>query len=184
MMQASRFLRFGAVAAFLVTFGVTFGVSTAAAEGKIGIIDSQRIFSEYQEAKDAEAIFQQEMQEWQKELEGQERQIVAQQEKIRSQSLLLTKDKLDEMQRALDTLVTAYERQKSEILDPNGGRAVRRNQELSKPINDQITLVVERIGSEGAFDVILDVATVNVVYLADGVDLTDQVLEELGKTGN
>ena len=173
MMQASSILlKSGAIGAIVGVMAM-LGVPTAAAQGKIGIIDSQRIFSEYQEAKDAEAIFQQEMQEWQNELEDQERVIVAQQEKIRSQSLLLSKEKLDEMQRELDTMVSAYDRQKAEILDPQGGKAVRRNQELSKPINDQITLVVERIGAEGEFDIILDVATVNVVYVADGVDLTD-----------
>jgi len=65
------------------------------------------------------------------------------------------------------------------IVDPNTGKAVLRNQELSQPINEQINKVVEQLGSEGEFDMIIDVATVNVVFLADGIDLTQQVLEFL-----
>ena len=169
--------------------GVAWGVMLLAAtsavavadEAKIGIINSQRIFEEYQEAKDAEVLFQQEMEQWQKELVEMEREILAQQEKIRSQSLLLSKEKLDEMQQELDGMLRNYDNRKTEILDPNKGKAVLRNQELSQPINDQITTVVERIGAEGKFTVIFDVATVNVVFAAEGIDLTDQVLEELEK---
>jgi len=161
--------------------------SVAAADDaptRIGVIDSQRIFSEYQNAKDAEAIFQQEMSQWQKELEEQERAILQKEEQIRSQSLLLSKEKLDELQRERETLLTEYNRAKKEILDPNSGKAVLRNQELSAPINEQITLVVEQLGAEGKFALILDLATSNAVYLADGIDLTDRVLEELAKGGS
>lgn len=158
----------------------------AAAEGetKIGIIDSQRIFAEYQEARDAEALFQQEMQQWTAELEDLERQIRAQQEKIKSQALLLSQEKLDAMQTELDQQLRDYEAKKTEIADPVQGKAVQRNQELSAPINQRITTVVEQLGAEGEFAIILDVATVNVVYVADGIDLTGRVLEELAKSGS
>ena len=160
------------------------GVAVADTPTRIGVIDSQRIFSEYQEAKDAEAIFQQEMQVWQKELEDKERTIVAKEEQIRSQSLLLSKEKLDELQREHETLLAAYNKSKADILDPKTGKAVMRNQELSRPINEQISKVVEQLGAEGKFALIIDLATTNAVYLAEGIDLTDSVLAELAKGGS
>ncbi len=150
---------------------------------KIGTIDSQRIFREYQEAKDAEAVFQDEMKQWQQDLQGMEREILSLQEKIRSQQLLLSQDKLNELQSQLEQKSQAYDQKRTEILDPNNGLAVKRNQELSQPINDQITLVVERLGAEGGYDLILDTATVNIVYQNKDLDLTDKVLEELQKSG-
>jgi outer membrane protein len=153
--------------------------TSLAQDGKLGVIDSQRIFSEYQEAKDAESIFQQEMAQWQNDLEDQERTLLEKREQIRSQSLLLSKDKLDELQAELEQMVGAYERAKAEILDPNGGKAVLRNQELSQPINDQINKAVEQLASEGGFDLIIDVATVNVVFMVEGLDLTEEVLASL-----
>ena len=155
--------------------------STARAESKVGVIDSQRIFAEYQDARDAEAVFQEEMRAWGQELGELERELMNLQERIRSQSLLLSKDKLDEMQAELDQKRSAYETRKDELFNPETGTAVARNQELSAPINEQITTVVERLGAEGDFDIILDLSTVNVVYLGENVDLTDQVLEELEK---
>jgi outer membrane protein len=153
--------------------------SAAAADVKIGVIDSQRIFSEYQVARDAEAVFQEEMRGWLQEVGELERELVSLQERIRGQALLLSKEKLDEMQAELDGKRRTYEARKSELFDQETGRAVARNQELSAPINEQITTVVERLGSEGDYTLILDMATVNVVFLGSGVDLTDRVLEEL-----
>jgi outer membrane protein len=173
------------VSAFVAALLLTAGAGGAFAdEVKIGVIDSQRIFREYQEAKDAETIFQGEMQQWQDEIEAMEREILSKREKIRSQQLLLSQDKLDELQGELEQLSMEYERKRSEILDPTNGLAVRRNQELSQPINDQITLVVERLGAEGGFDLIVDSATINVVFMSPDIDLTDKVLVELDKAGN
>lgn len=155
--------------------------SASAADAKLGVIDSQRIFTEYQVARDAEAVFQEEMRGWTDELGGMERDLMGLQERIRSQAVLLSKEKLDEMQSELDGLRRAYETRKAELFDPETGQAVTRNQELSAPINEQITKVVERLGTEGDYAMIIDLATVNVVFLGEGVDLTDQVLEELEK---
>lgn len=170
------------LAGLFLVFACAGGAGSAsAADAKFGVIDSQRIFTEYQVARDAEAVFQEEMRGWSEELGDLERQLMALQERIRSQALLLSKEKLDEMQSELDGLRRSYETRKAELFDPETGQAVTRNQELSAPINEQITTVVERLGSEGDYAMIIDLATVNVVYLGEGVDLTDQVLEELEK---
>lgn len=177
-------MRLGPLAAwFVVAALLGLAGSAGAAESKIGVIDSQRIFTEYQVARDAEAVFQEEMRAWGQELGELERELVGLQERIRSQALLLSKDKLDEMQAELDGKRRAYETRKEELFDPETGQAVARNQELSAPINEQITTVVERLGAEGEYSIIIDLATVNVVFLGEGIDLTDQVLEELEKGG-
>ena len=163
---------------------LSISAGMALAEGKIGLVDSQRIFAEYQDAIDAEAIFQQEMEGWQNELGDLEIAIRQKEEQIRSQSLLLSKEKLDELQSEAAQMISDYEAKKAEIVDPTNGKAVLRNQELSAPINDQINLIVEQIGTEDGFDIIIDVATVNVVFSAEGVNITDRVLAELESAGN
>lgn len=185
-LRSSTVMRAGlsAGAALLLTVAAVFPgavPSAVAADVKIGVIDSQRIFSEYQVARDAEAVFQEEMRGWLQEVGELERELVGLQERIRGQALLLSKEKLDEMQAELDGKRRTYEARKSELFDQETGRAVARNQELSAPINEQITTVVERLGAEGDYTLILDMATVNVVFLGSGVDLTDRVLEELAK---
>jgi outer membrane protein len=156
----------------------------AAAEQKIGVVDSQRIFAEYDMAREAENVFQEEMRAWAAELEGMESVMVQLQERIRSQSLLLSKEKLDEMQAELDRQRSSYEARRQEILDPQSGLAVARNEELVRPINDQVSTVVERLGAEGDYSIILDIATVNAFYVDDSLDLTDEILAGLASPEN
>ena len=151
----------------------------AAAEQKIGVVDSQRIFAEYDKAREAENVFQEEMRAWAAELEGMESALIQLQERIRSQSLLLSKEKLDEMQVEYDRSRISYEARRTEILDPQSGLAVARNEELVRPINEQVSTVVERLGAEGDYSIILDIATVNAFYVDEGLDLTDQILAGL-----
>ena len=151
----------------------------AAAEQKIGVVDSQRIFAEYDKAREAENVFQEEMRAWAAELEVMESSLIQLQERIRSQSLLLSKEKLDQMQVELDRSRATYEARRQEILDPQSGLAVARNAELVRPINEQVSTVVERLGAEGDYAIILDIATVNAFYVDDALDLTDQILAGL-----
>jgi len=152
---------------------------SAVAEQKIGVVDSQRIFAEYDKAREAENVFQEEMRAWAAELEGMETELISLQEQIRTQSLLLSQEKLDELQRTLEQKRGAYEARRQEILDPQSGLAVARNEELVRPINQQVSTVVERIGAEGDYALILDIATVNAFYVDDALDLTDEILAGL-----
>jgi outer membrane protein len=156
----------------------------AVAEQKIGVVDSQRIFAEYDKAREAENVFQEEMRAWAAELEGMETQLINLQEQIRTQSLLLSQEKLDALQRELDQKRQAYESRREEILDPQTGLAVARNEELVRPINEQVSTVVERIGAEGDYAIILDIATVNAFYVDDAIDLTGEILEGLATAEN
>ena len=42
-----------------------------------------------------------------------------------------------------------------------------------------VPTVVERLGAEGDYSIILDIATVNAFYVDEGLDLTDQILAGL-----
>lgn len=172
----------GILLAVLVALVALVAAQPAAAQ-KLGVIDSARIFSTYQQAKDAEALFQEEMRGWEQELAEQEQTIVAEREKLRSQALLLSDEKKQEIQANLQRMLQDYEARKSELMGPEG-LAVQRQQELSQPLNDQITTVVERLAAERDYDLVVDIATVNVVYMADGIDITDDVLAELERGGS
>lgn len=164
---------------FLALFILGGTVGEAAAEQQIGVVDSQRIFAEYDKAREAENVFQEEMRAWAAELEAMETELIGLQEQIRTQSLLLSQEKLDDLQRDLDQKRQAYESRREEILDPQSGLAVARNEELVRPINQQVSTVVERLGAEGDYSIILDIATVNAFYFDEAIDLTDQILEGL-----
>lgn len=173
----SRLIAAGVLGLFIL------GAATAAvAEQKIGVVDSQRIFAEYDKAREAENVFQEEMRAWATELEALEAELIQLQEQIRTQALLLSQERLNELQTQLDQRRANYDARREEILDPQGGLAVARNEELVRPINEQVSTVVERIGAEGDYSIILDIATVNAFYVDDSLDLTDEILEGLAST--
>jgi outer membrane protein len=172
------------LAAGLLAFLVLAVGGSAMAQQKIGVVDSQRIFNEYDKAREAENVFQEEMRAWAAELEALETELIQLQEQIRTQSLLLSQEKLNELQTQLDQKRATYEARREEILDPQAGLAVARNEELVRPINEQVSIVVERIGAEGDFALILDIATVNAFYVDEALDLTDQILEGLATAEN
>lgn len=178
------FMPFRSMAAPLLALTLLGAAVPAVAAQKIGVVDSQRIFAEYDKAREAENVFQDEMRSWAAELEVMESSLVKLQERIRSQSLLLSKEKLDEMQIELERSRVAYEARREEILDPQSGLAVARNEELVRPINDQVSTIVERLGAEGDYSIILDIATVNAFYVDKSIDLTDQILAGLASGEN
>ncbi len=178
------FMPFRSMAAPLLALTLLGAAVPAVAAQKIGVVDSQRIFAEYDKAREAENVFQDEMRSWAAELEVMESSLVKLQERIRSQSLLLSKEKLDEMQIELERSRVAYEARREEILDPQSGLAVARNEELVRPINEQVSTIVERLGAEGDYSIILDIATVNAFYVDKSIDLTDQILAGLASGEN
>ena len=178
ILPQSRLIAAGVLGLFIL------GAATAAvAEQKIGVVDSQRIFAEYDKAREAENVFQEEMRAWATELEALEAELIQLQEQIRTQALLLSQETAERVAgpaRSASDQPTSARRE--EILDPQGGLAVARNEELVRPINEQVSTVVERIGAEGDYSIILDIATVNAFYVDDSLDLTDEILEGLAST--
>lgn len=156
-----------------------FPVLTAFAQDvKIGYIDSIRIFAENKETRDAEEIFNREVQTWKQQADQMAKELAQLRDEIRGQSLMLSEEKRKEKVLELEQKDREFQDFYSEIFDP-GGKAERRNMELTKPIIDKINTILTRIGEEDNYTLILDVANASVVYAQKELDLTDRVLEEL-----
>ena len=75
---------------------------------------------------------------------------------------------------------TEYEGFVQTIFGPEG-RVAEKNSELVRPIVDKINLVLKQIGDDEGYTMVFDASIGGIVYAADGIDLTDRVLEELNK---
>lgn len=158
-------------------------VSTGAALGaelKIGFIDSERIFTEFKGVQEAQKQFDQDIQTW----KAQATQMKSDNDKLRaeidSQKLMLSESKLQEKETELQGKIRTYEEFVQRIWGPNG-ELEQRNEQLTKPIIAKIRTVVDKIGMNENFSLILDAADGNIVFGNKALDLTDRVLEELGK---
>jgi len=153
-------------------------ISLLAQDGKIGYIDSIKIFAEFKETQDAERLYRQEVDSWTAQKTAKEQNIVKLRDELQAQSLMLSEEKKKEKKLELDRLVQEYEQFMQETFGDDG-LAARRNKELTQPIVEKINVILEEIGKEQGFTIIFDVANADIVYAAKELDLTALVLEKL-----
>ncbi len=153
-------------------------VDTAqAADRPLGLVDGQRIMDEYEAARDAYEQYQKFLQELEIEVAEREKALTALMEEIESQKLLLGQD-------ALATKMQAFEQQRAEYFQFREGIDARAENEYKakiSPILDQVKTIVERIGKEKGYGLIVDSSTLSVMFKDDDYDLTNDVLAALAR---
>ncbi len=166
---------------FLVLAGlvgiVSPGNALAKADKPLAVIDTQRIADEYEAAKDAQEQYQKFLQDLQKEVDQREKELTSMAEEIESQKMLLGED-------ALATKMQQFEQKKAEYFQFHDGIDKKAEQEYNtriSPILDQIKTIVERIGKEKGYGLIIDAAAVSVLYVDPDYDLTNDVLAALAR---
>ncbi|RJR30006.1 MAG: OmpH family outer membrane protein [Candidatus Latescibacterota bacterium] len=149
-----------------------------AEEVKIGYIDTVKIFAEYKETIDAEAIYKKEVEAWKKKQSDLEAELARLREEIQSQSLMLSEEKLAEKRQTFDKKVADYNKYMSETFSEEG-LAAKRNKELTAPIVEKINGVIAKLAEEEGYSVIFDAAQGNIVYAKKALDLTERVTKLL-----
>ena len=171
-----------AVFAAVLSAGLFFSGTTPAfgADLKVGFIDSERIFNEYKGVQEAQKQFDQDIQTWKAQATEMKTSVDKLRQEVESQRLMLSDSKLQEKEVELQTKIRDHEVFVQRIWGPSG-ELEQRNEALTKPIIAKIRQIVDKIGLEEKYSFILDAADGNIVFGNKALDLTDRVLEELGK---
>jgi outer membrane protein len=150
------------------------------ADLKVGFIDSERIFNEYKGVQDAQNQFDQDVMNWKAQATEMKNAIDKLRGEIEAQRLMLSEGKLQEKETELQAKIREHEEFVQRVWGPNG-ELEQRNEQLTKPIVANIRQIVDKIGLDEKFSIILDAADGNIVFGDKVLDLTDRVLEELAK---
>jgi Skp family chaperone for outer membrane proteins len=142
-----------------------------------GVIDSERIVSEYEAARDAQEQYGKFLRDLEKEIGDKESELQRLFEDIESQKMLLGEQALASKMQELDNKRAEYLQFRDQVDD----RAEQEYKEKIGPIIDQVRTIAERLGKEEGFGLIVDAAALTVLYIDDSVDLTDRVLQALVK---
>ncbi len=154
--------------------------STSSQEGKIGYVDSMRLRTGFKEFTDAQARFDQDVKAWEDEAAQMKKTLDSLKKDLDETSLILSEAKRKEKEDSLSAQEHRYQKFTNDVFAP-GGKAEKRNAELTKPILDKINLVLEKIATEENIIMIFDSVNGNIAYAKKNLDLTDLVLEELDK---
>ena len=160
---------------------VLASISLSFAQIKIGYVDSQKILAQYQEAIDAQNQLEQIRNSYQAEYETKVREYQQLAQEIESHSLLLSEEKKKEKLRELQEKAAEIDKYKFEKLNPEGGEFYRKNQELFKPIIDKINNIINKVGTDEEYDIILDASSGALLHALPKYDLTSRILDELNK---
>ncbi|MGB2697526.1 MAG: OmpH family outer membrane protein [Candidatus Zixiibacteriota bacterium] len=159
---------------------IVFNSFSYSQEGKLGYIDSMRIRAEYKEFEDAQAQFDKDVARWEAQADTMRKEIDSLQTDLDKKGLLYSETTKNEKESQVESLKTQYQRFVNDTFGP-GGKAERRNAELTKPIIDKINQVLEKVAIENNFAMVFDSVGGNLAYANKALDLTDKVLEELKK---
>ncbi len=151
-----------------------------AEEIKLGYIDTVKIFAEFKETVDAEAIYKKEVDVWKKKASDMEATLATMREEIQSQSLMLSEEKLAEKKQLFDKKLQEYNQYMNDVFSDNG-QAAKRNRELTQPIVEKINAVIAQIAEAEGYTLVLDAAQGNIVFAKKALDLTERVMQELDK---
>ena len=119
----------------------------AAADLRIGYIDSSRIFLEYKDEQEAQARFDRQVQGWRDEAAEKEKSVQQLRQEVRDQAPILSALKRQEKEAALQRSISEYETFIQEIWGPQG-RASQENTRATEEIVGQVRQVVEKIASQ------------------------------------
>ena len=155
-------------------------VSTASAEMKFGYINSEAIFAEYEGTKEAQSKFNNEVAKWEQEASKKQQEIKDLKEQIDKQSLLLSNERKKALEDSLNQKMVNYQKFLQENFGQDG-KALKKNEELTKPIIEKINRIIERIAKEENYDYIFDARAGGIVFAKKVYDLNQRVLEALNK---
>jgi outer membrane protein len=150
----------------------------AAADLRIGYIDSSRIFLEYKDAQEAQARFDRQVQGWRDEAAEKEKMVQQLRQEVRDQAPILSALKRQEKEAALQRSISEYETFIQEIWGAQG-RASQENSRATEEIVGQVRQVVEKIASQKGLELVFDSASGFLIYADRTLDLTLEVITEL-----
>lgn len=143
----------------------------AAAQSKIGFVDSDRLMREAAPAVRAQERLEKEFEQRDQELQRMARELQTMQEDLERNSLTMGESERREKERAFNDMSRDFQRKQREFREDLNQR---RNEELATVL-DRANSAIKDVAEAGNFDIILQEA----VFASPRIDITDQVIEAL-----
>ncbi|MEZ4700363.1 MAG: OmpH family outer membrane protein [Rhodothermales bacterium] len=166
------------IAALLVA---SAGVApSAVAQQKIGYVDSDYILSKIPEFATIQQNLDRQSQEWEKELEENQKNVDEMFREYQARELLYTNE---ERKRKRDEIMQAeqdMERLRMRYFGPEGELYTQQDN-LMRPLQERVLEAIEKVAAEDGFDYIFDKSgDFLFLFAREQHNLSDRVLEELG----
>lgn len=167
----------------IVMFVVALAAPGFAQKLKIGYVHSNKILTTFKDALDVQKKIDELDRQYQEEGRQMQETLRQLQDQYESQSLLLSEQKKKEKEAEIQNLILKIQQFQQEKYNPQTGEIYKKQAELMQPVLDKINAVIKKVSEAEGFDLVLDTAAGNILYVSNQVvDLTDKILDELNKT--
>ena len=169
----------------ILAFMITAGFAVQAQQTvRIGYVDMEYILENVPEYQQASAQLDKKVQQWKQEVEKEMTRIENMKQELANERPLLTSelisDREDEI-RFEEKKILDYQQKR---FGPNGDLVTQKLQ-LIKPIQDQVFVAVQEIAKARNYDLIFDKsADVVMLYAAEKLDVSDQILRSITRASN
>jgi outer membrane protein len=160
--------------------GVLLAISAVLAQDKVAFVDSDKILTDFEDARIARASLDQSVFQWKFELDSLRRAYQKAEEEFKAQQPMLSEEALRARQQELEALRKQYETFGQDIWG-EGGKVEQKHKELFATVIDKMNEVIEQIAEEQGVSIVLDVAAGSILYADLSLDLTSEVIEELNR---
>jgi Skp family chaperone for outer membrane proteins len=155
--------------------------ASRAADLKIGVLDVQSLFQNYEGYAEALKIFNKDLEAWQAQKQQMLDELTAARDNFSVQRLMMTPETQQERQAEIAQKEGELYQFDQEKFGPEG-EAARRNMELSEPIYEKIRQAVKTIAEEDGYDLVFDVNGV-LVYWRPEISLDARVAAAINAKG-
>lgn len=158
---------------------VLWGLGAGGDEVKIGVVDLDQAVTSTEEGKQARDEFERKKREAEAKLQPLIERAQEAAKEFEAKRFVLSDDKLREKQLDLVEMRNAIESKRREI---QGQLEVDRER-LVGPLREKLAAVVEEVGREEGFSLIIGRNAPGVMYTREALDITDVVIERFNKRG-
>jgi len=177
--RLARIVRALSLLCFLFVLWVAFP-GTAAAQQKIGYIDSQYILDRLPEYQTVQQKLDQVEQQWRSEIQEARDRVEELRQEYQARELLYTDEEREQRKQEITEARREVESLRQRYFGPDG-QLFSRQRELMRPIQERILAAVEEVATSEGYDYVLDQSgDVLFMFARDQYDLSDTVLRELG----
>ncbi len=152
----------------------------AAAQQKIGYVDSEYILDKMPEYATVQQKLDQLEQQWREEIQAKKEKVQELQQTFQSRELLYTEQERAEMKKSIQKARNEVESLRERYFGPEG-ELYSQQKQLMRPIQERVLAAVEEVATTRGYDYVYDRSgDFLFMYARDQYNLSDAVLRELG----
>lgn len=161
------------VALMMAAAVILGGLSTASAQDvKIGYVDMQEALNSIEEGKRVKARLEREFQQRQERLDAKQNEVLEMRQELEQQAMMLSEEARQErvmaLQGRMQELQELYLQLQNEL--------AQQEAEATKGIFDKMRAIIRTMAREQNYTLILERTESSVLYAADGMNLTDELV--------